>query len=104
MLYKEDAYKTSMVIVKECKDVFHEIDTILENFRGDKASSDADISLRRTEKIIWLFRKSRVQQLRGNLESLKATIMLQVAILNYASNFSSISSYVEEVAALRLRY
>ena len=104
MLYKEDAYKTSMLIVEECKGVFHEIHNILENFRGDKASLHADISLQQSEKFIWLFRKSRVQQLRGNLESLKATIMLQVAILNYASNVSSTPLYVELFSTRRLCY
>ena len=94
MLYREDAYKTSMVIVEQCKEVFHEIDTTIEKFRGDTTSEDTSISLGRTDKVMWIFRKSRIQELGRNLESLKATIQLQVAVLSYADRISS-ASYVE---------
>ena len=93
-LYREDAYKTSLLIVKECEDVFGEIEEVLKKNSRDGAPLDADIPLPRIEKFLWIFKKSRVQLLRGNLESLKSTITLQLAVLNYADRVSSPLAYV----------
>lgn len=93
-LYREDAYRTSLLIVKECEDVFGEIKEILKKSSKDGVPSDTGIPLPRIEKFLWIFRKSRVQLLRGNLESLKSTITLQLAVLNYADSVSSPSAYV----------
>lgn len=92
-LYREDAYQTSRQIVKECESVFKEIQEILKKSSLDDTNTDV-ISVGRTEKFLWIFRRSRVQLLRGNLESLKSTILLQVAVLSYSEKVSS-SLYVQ---------
>ena len=87
-LYRADAYKTSLLIVKECKGVFTEIEAILK--KTSKASSDLDtgLSLDGAGKFMWLFRKSQVQVLRSNLESLKSTILVELAVLNCVEKVS----------------
>ena len=94
-LYKDAAYESSQLIVKECEEVFGMIIAILKKSTKDGGRSlDADnVSLPPMQKFMWVFRRSRVQLLRGNLESLKSTILLQVAVLSYADKVSS-SSYV----------
>lgn len=91
-LYREDAYQTSRQIVKECESVFKEIQEILKKSSLDGTNADV-ITVGRTEKFLWIFRRSRVQLLRANLESLKSTILLQLAVLSYGEKVSS-SSYV----------
>ena len=82
-----------MLIVKECGAVFEEIEEILRKSSKDGAMLDANFSLDRIGKIMWVFRKSRVQLLRGNLESLKSTILVELAVLNYADKVSSPIAY-----------
>lgn len=91
-LYREDAYQTSRQIVKECESVFKEIQEILKKSSLDGTNADV-ITVGRTENFLWIFRRSRVQLLRANLESLKSTILLQLAVLSYGEKVSS-SSYV----------
>lgn len=82
-LYREDAYQTGFGIARECEEVFQEIQGILNKF--NKNGGTASVST--------IFRKSRVQLLRGRLEFLKSRILLQVAVLSYAERAST-SSYV----------
>ena len=96
-LYRSDIYDTSLLIVKECKGVFSEIEEILKKSSKDGSTIDKGISLDRAGKFMWLFRKSRVQLLRGNLESLKSTILVELAVLNYAEKVSSPVEYYSSV-------
>ena len=88
-LYRNAAYESSHLIVKECQEVFFEIEGILRKSNKDGGPWDANLPLPRIQKFMWVFRKSRVQLLRGNLESLKSTILLQVAVLSYADKVST---------------
>ena len=92
-LYRSDVYETSLWIVKECRGVFSEIEEIVKKSSKDGATIDGGISLDRAGRFIWLFRKSRVQLLRGNLESLKSTILVELAVLNYAEKVVSPAVY-----------
>ena len=92
-LYRYAAYESSRLIVKECEEVFREIESILNKSTKDGGSLDTNVSLPRIQKFMWVFRKSRVHLLRGNLESLKSTILLQVAVLSYSDKVS-MSMYV----------
>ena len=85
-LYREGSYDTSQVIVKECQTVFAEIEDVVKLSEGE---AEGLVTLSRMKRVQWVFRKSRVQLLRGNLESLKSTISLQLAVLHYASTISS---------------
>ena len=91
-LYRAEAFNTSLIIVKECKDIFTEIKTIIKRTSKDTFTFDNEVSLDRAGKIMWLFRRSRIQLLWSNLESLKSTIMVELAVLNYAERVSPVSA------------
>ena len=91
--YRQDAYDTSQSIVRECEGVFNEIKDLLKTATHDGASPNVNISLDRTSKFMWVFRKQRVQLLRSSLESLKSTVLLQLAVLGYAEKVSSLDGY-----------
>ena len=99
-LYRADVYDTSLLIVKECKGVFSEIEEVLKKSSKDGWTIDKGISLDRVGKFMWLFRKSRVQLLRGNLESLKSTILVELAVLNYAEKVSSSAEYCSSIGVI----
>ena len=67
-LHCADAYKTSLLIVEECKKVFAEIETILHKTSKVGRDFDSGRSLDGASKFIWFFRKSQVQVLRSNLD------------------------------------
>ena len=92
-LCRSEVYNTSLLIVKECKAVFSEIEQVLKKSSKDGSSIERTISLDRVERLMWPFRKPRVQLLRGNLESLKSTILVELAVLNYAEKVSSPARY-----------
>ena len=101
-LYRQDAYATSQTIVKECEGVFNEIKDLLKIATKDGAPFDLNISLDRISKFMWVFRKQRVQLLRCNLESLKSTILLQLAVLSYADKVSSLTEYATLAWAVQI--
>jgi hypothetical protein len=79
-----DAYNTASMIVEECEEVFREIETILKKATGEERPFEADIVMPKLERFLWVFKKERIQLLRANLESLKTTILVKLAVLNYA--------------------
>ena len=80
-LYRDDAYQAGFGIAKECKEIFEEIQSNLDKFNKTGIATPG------------IFRKSRVQLLRGKLGFLESKILLQVAVLSYAEKASA-SSYV----------
>ena len=58
------------------------------------------ISLDIVQKILWTFRKPKVDFLRGVLASLKSTILLELGVLDYASRVTNIEAYVLGLACL----
>ena len=89
--YREEAYETSQAIVKECESIFGEISDV---FKEANVDAKGPATLSRMKKAKWVFRKSRVQVLRGNLESLKSTVALQLAVLQFADTVSASASCV----------
>lgn len=85
-LFREDAFNTSIRIIDECKSVFADIENIL------KCVSKDNEPLHNRIEVLWHFRKGKVDFLRGVLESLKSTILLELAVLNYATKVSSPST------------
>lgn len=88
-LFREDAFETSIKIVDECKRVFTDIEAILKRVSKNDAPLHNRFEVSQLEKILWHFRKGKVDFLRGLLESLKSTILLELAVLNYATKVSS---------------
>lgn len=96
-LYREDAYQAGLDIAKECEGVFQEIQDILNKFNKNGGGTSA--SIRRIDRL-GIFRKSRVQLLRGTLEFLKSKILLQVAVLSYAEKVSASSNSTADIDGL----
>jgi hypothetical protein len=88
-LFRQNAFDTSLKIISECQTVFKEIEDILKKITKCGNPLDGNFSLPRGEKILWIFRKGKVEFLRGVLESLKSTILVELAVLNYAVKISS---------------
>ena len=87
-IYRADAYETSLSIIKECKGVFAEIEAILKKTSKNGHTLATGQGLDGAGKFMWLFRKYQVQVLRGNLELLRSTILVELAVLNCAEKMS----------------
>ena len=92
--YRKDAYERSASIAKECHGIFDEIEGILKLSSAVRSSSFTNEAkpMDRLDRFMWPFRKAKVNVLRGNLESLKSTITVQLAILNYADRVAKADS------------
>lgn len=88
-LFRGDAFDTSIKIVGECQSVFTDIEDILKRVSKDEAPLHNKFEVPRLEKVLWYFRKGKVDFLRGVLDSLKSTILLELAVLDYATKVSS---------------
>ncbi len=103
-VYREDAYETSRMIVEECEAVFNEIESILKKATRETKPLEAGVTMPKIERFFWPFRRGRVQLLQSNLESLKSTILLKLAVLTYASKSAPIEYkllYGDSVPRLR---
>ena len=91
--YQPDVYKISLRVVRECDSIFREIERIIKKSTSKGASltgtshtlqDENTLTLNFLGKVMWVYRRARVQFLRSNLESLKSTIMLELVLLNHA--------------------
>ena len=83
-IYRKEAYQNSETLVKECKVLCGDIEDVLKKCSKSESVDSGDAVSRRA-KVLWAFRKPKVELLRGNLESLKSTVAVQLAVLNYTS-------------------
>ena len=81
-LFREDALDTSVKFVNGCKRVFTDIEAILKRVSKNDAPLHNRFEVPQLEKVLWQFRKGKVDFFRGVLESLKSTILLELAVLN----------------------
>ena len=88
-LFRQDAFDTSIKIVDECKRVFTEIEDILKKATKSDNPLAGKFRLPTGHKIMWIFRKGKVEFFRRLLESLKSTILVELAVLNYAIKVTS---------------
>ena len=91
-LYREDAYQAGVGIAKACEGVFEEIQDVLNKLNKNGGASVDRLAV---------FRKYRVQLLRGKLEFLRSKILLEVAVLSYAERVSA-SPYVGQILTFLL--
>lgn len=81
-LYSPDAFKTAQDVLKECEQVFHDLDSALEQHRSD-APSHTRLE-RMTRKIKFLMNEPHLETVAGNLERLKSTMLLMLNVVIYA--------------------
>ncbi len=60
-LFRQNAFDTSLKIISECQTVFKEIEDILKKITKCGNPLDGNFSLPRGEKILWIFRKGKVE-------------------------------------------
>ncbi|KAF2692112.1 hypothetical protein K458DRAFT_10128 [Lentithecium fluviatile CBS 122367] len=104
-LFRQNAFDTSLKIVEECKRVFTEIEDILKKATKSDNPLAGKFRMPTGHKILWIFRKGKVDFFRRLLESLKSTILVELAVLNYAikvtSHLSKDTVDVDELLALK---
>ena len=83
--YSHNAMNTANTIVKECLDIFHEMDGALlkkiTRIGLDSGSSRAAVAL---ERLKWPFLKPKIMLLWSNLDKLKSTLQLLLNVFIYA--------------------
>ncbi|KAI9786724.1 MAG: hypothetical protein M1816_007865 [Peltula sp. TS41687] len=106
-VYRKNAFDTAQMIVKECEDVFQEIQKVSTKSGNADPPLEAHVSLPTLERLKWVFRKDRVRLLRADLESLKSTILVQLAVMSFAERHERdakallVLSEADEVIALK---
>lgn len=83
-LFQKNAFDTSIKIAAQCKQVFVEIETLLKKATNCETPLSGKFRIPTGHKILWIFRKGKVEFFRRLLESLKSTILVELAVLNYA--------------------
>lgn len=95
--FSENAVQTADGVVKECLEVFHEMENILvkklpslggggkEGPRGGERVKRATIML---ERLKWGYLQPKLQLLRSNLDRLKSTLLLMLNVITYARQVS----------------
>lgn len=84
-VHRKNAFDTAQMIVKECNDVFQEIQKVSTRSGEVEQPSEVNITLPTLERLKWVFRKERVRLLRADLGSLKSTILVQLAVMSFAA-------------------
>ena len=95
--FSENAVQTADGVVKECLEVFQEMENILvkklpslggggkEGTRGGERVKRATIML---ERLKWGYLQPKLQLLRSNLDRLKSTLLLMLNVITYARQVS----------------
>lgn len=96
----QSAFETSAEIIEECRSLFDELDAMIVKSTSTKKvvkmQGDAMIAMDRekmvvpfSQRFLYLFRKSKVDTLRRNLESLKTSLQVMLSVLNYVEHLAS---------------
>ncbi|KAJ5975797.1 hypothetical protein N7481_009504 [Penicillium waksmanii] len=86
-LYSPDAFATAQDVLEECKKVFNDLESEIEQQHADP-SSKSRIE-RATRKIWFLMNEPRLDAVAGNLERLKSTMLLMLNVVIYAGQLRS---------------
>lgn len=78
-VHSSEALETAQEITRECQMVFDEIQEMLDRLLTRRADGSLNPSLQ--QRFRWCFKKSRVQYLLAQLESLKLNLLLMLQIL-----------------------
>lgn len=91
----ENAVQTADGIVKECLEVFQEMETILVKklpSLGGRGKEGRGESVKRAtvmlERLKWGYLQPKLQLLRSNLDRLKSTLLLMLNVITYAEQVS----------------
>ena len=94
------AFETSAQIVEECKSLFEELNAVVAKSTSTKklvrmgeddvVAADTDkVVVPFTQRLLYFFRKAKMDTLRRNLESLKTSLQVMLSVLNFAENMTA---------------
>ncbi len=81
----ENAIKTAEDVVRECCEVFKDIESTLEKGMKKARSGNFGLGKLGLEALRWPFLQPKMELLRSNLERLKTTLILMLNVLTYAA-------------------
>lgn len=82
-LYSNDALGTANGVLEECRKVFEQIGSAIDNPGKDKDSAKG-LFQRAAKRVGFVVMEPQLDALRGNLESLKSTMLLMLNVIMYA--------------------
>lgn len=94
------AFETSAQIVEECKNLFEELDAVVAKSTStrklvrmgedDMEAVDAEkVIVPFAQRLLYFFRKAKMDALRRDLESLKTSLQVMLSVLNFAENVTA---------------
>jgi hypothetical protein len=95
------AVEATQGTVRECLDVFRELDVVLERAlsgSGEKGKGGEKGKMKLGERLKWPFMQPKVDLLRSNLDRLKASLTLMLQVLGYARDIASRKKDQESLA------
>ncbi|KAJ5575009.1 hypothetical protein N7450_008908 [Penicillium hetheringtonii] len=87
-LYSPDAFATAQDVLEECRKVFKDLESEIEQQHPDPSSSKSRLE-KATRKIWFLMNEPRLDAVAGNLERLKSTMLLMLNVVIYAGQLRS---------------
>lgn len=78
-IYSDNLESNLLNIIKQCRHVFRQINRMIERTVGAT-------KMKLQSKVAWVFRKTKVQELKASLQSLKLTMGLMLQILKLAKD------------------
>jgi hypothetical protein len=116
-LVTEKAFDTAKKIRQECNSVFGELDTMIKqsttmtNTKVVKMREDgfeAEVEDRETmavsfgQRFLHLFRKSRIQEQKRALESLKSSLLLMLTVMRFTENMAHFAAELVPILNLKI--
>jgi hypothetical protein len=94
------AYETTAQIVEECKSLFDELDDVIAKSttktktvrmgQDDMVAKDAEkVIVPLAQRLLYFFRKGKMEVHRRNLESLKTSLQVMLSVLNFAEKVTT---------------
>lgn len=81
-LYSPDAFETAQDVLRECEEVFQDLESAIEQHYPDPVSQSRIDKVAR--KFKFLLNESHLDTVAGNLERLKSTMLLMLNVVIYA--------------------
>ncbi|CEJ54258.1 hypothetical protein PMG11_00577 [Penicillium brasilianum] len=86
-LYSPDAFETAQDVLRECEEVFQDLESAIEQHYPDPVSQSRIDKVAR--KFKFLLNESHLDTVAGNLERLKSTMLLMLNVVIYAGQIRS---------------
>lgn len=81
-LYSPDAFKTAQVVLRECEQVFRDLEAAIEQHSPDPLSQSSIDEVAR--KFKFMMNETHLDTVAGNLDRLKSTMLLMMNVVIYA--------------------